>query len=65
MFCSIQEHKESYFPPPCEAEVREQLGMSEECKFILFKSQLMLLIKLSHVCGQDRELKVSFKGHYW
>ena len=45
MFCSIQEHDESYNPPPCEADLREQLGMTKECNFIIFESQLMLLIK--------------------
>ena len=59
MFCSIQEHDESYNPPLCEAELSELLGMAEERKFIVFVSQLMLLIKRCRVCGLDMELKTS------
>ena len=62
MFCSIQEHDESYNPPPCEPELREQLGMAEERKFIVFESQLMLLMKRCRVCGLDMELKTSIRG---
>ena len=60
MFCSYQKHNESYNPPPCEAELREQLGMAEECKFIVFKSQLRLLFKPCHAC--DLKLKTSIQG---
>ena len=62
MFCSIQEHDESYNPPPCEAELKEQLGMAKERKFIVFESQLMLLIKQCRVCGLDMVLKTSIQG---
>ena len=59
MFCGIQEHDESYNSPPCEPELREQLGMTEEHKFIVFESQLMLSIKWCRVCDLDMELKTS------
>ena len=62
MLCSIQEHYESYNPPPCKPELREQLGMAEERKFIVFESQLMLLMKRCCVCGLDMELKTSIRG---
>ena len=62
MFCSIEEHNESYYAPPCEAELREQPGIAEECKFIVFESQLMLLFKQCHVCSLDMELETSTRG---
>ena len=62
MLCSIKEHYESYNPPPCKPELREQLGMAEERKFIVFESQLMLLMKRCRVCGLDMELKTSIRG---
>ena len=62
MFCRIQEHDESYYPPTCEAELRERPGIAEERKFIVFESQLMVLFKQCHICGLDMELETSIRG---